>query len=93
MLITAGIYEKIEATVERGPLDDDTVQVSIKLRSLQRSISVPRACLQLLERSNEIGPVRVTLSVLLTQLREKSQRWAFQIRGLLPDRRIATKHV
>ncbi len=106
VLVTAGTYESIEGTVERGPLGDgndigdgnDMVQVFVKLRSTQRSIMVPRACLQSLERLNPaqtggpLIPVLVSvpagpsamITALCARFREKSQQWASKIPWMGP---------
>lgn len=52
VIVTAGVYESIEGTVQQGPSDDDTVQIFITLRSMQMLATVPRACLRRVDYLN-----------------------------------------
>ena len=51
VLITSGSYKHIEAIVENEIAEHDSVQVHIKLRSVERIITLPRGFLRLLERA------------------------------------------
>ena len=86
VLITAGPYEHIEGTVERGPSEDDMVQVFFKLRSMEASVVVPRACLRLIDllslRQTGVFVVpTVTVQSLCANLLEKSKAWVLRLRN------------
>jgi len=51
VLITSGPYRKIQARVEEEIPEQDAVQVYIKLRSKEAIITLPRACLRLVEKA------------------------------------------
>lgn len=51
VLITSGPYRKIQARVEEEIPEQDAVQVHIKLRSKEAIITLPRACLRLVEKA------------------------------------------
>ena len=51
VLITSGAYRQITARVENEILEHDAVQVHIKLRSKEAIITLPRACLRLVQKA------------------------------------------
>lgn len=57
VMITSGAYKQIEAIVENEIPELDAIQVHIKLRSVARIITLPRAFLKLLERAQR-SPLR-----------------------------------
>jgi 5'-3' exonuclease/transcription antitermination factor NusG len=56
VMITSGPYRQITARVENEILEQDAVQVFIKLRSKEAIITLPRACLRLVQKA-ERSPV------------------------------------
>jgi RNA polymerase primary sigma factor len=92
VVITAGTYETIEATVERKPGegDDDMVPVFIKLRSLERSVMVPRGCLRPVELPNPLQTwgrtvvEKTVINTLCRRFRQKGSQWAIQLKDQSP---------
>jgi 5'-3' exonuclease/transcription antitermination factor NusG len=57
VLITSGAYRQIKARVENEIAEKDMVQVYVELRSKQAIITLPRACLQLVQKATK-SPLR-----------------------------------
>ncbi len=54
VLITSGAYRQITARVEEEIPEQDAVQVYIKLRSKEALITLPRACLRLMQKAPKV---------------------------------------
>ena len=84
VMITSGAYRQITAVVEEEIPELDQVQVYIKLRSKQAIVTLPRACLRLVEKARA-SPHRARLEVV--------REWFHGARALLGWPKDGISHI
>jgi 5'-3' exonuclease/transcription antitermination factor NusG len=84
VMITSGPYRQITARVENEILEQDSVQVFIKLRSKEAIITLPRACLRLVQKSTK-APLQTRFNLIREWFKSvpRSVKWSDGIERVL----------